>query len=351
MSCLGLSLNAIQVQIVKDQKVRNSLKLIMASQQQHSQAQSQSQQSVPEFSQQQQQRKKIFITGASGQTGIHVLKHLSTKAGDRFEICAGVYSEKQGEVESCVKECCANAKICPIDADDVESLTQAFRDVDDLFIVPTATDYKVSHARNYIRAAKLANVKFVLLLSMTGAEDRNYLFADQFSDIEETLKRSGIENYCVLRSNFYMQNLLLYKDQLKQGALPLPIHNGSFNPIDVDDIGKAAQVILSDCSKHKGKWYNLTGPRAMSGQEMADACSKVLGTQIKWQDIPRAEARSILRKMQVPQSEAQGLLEFYDLVQKQQLKDQENNDYKNITGEEPTSLNEFLARHKQEVMA
>lgn len=313
----------------------------MASQQQPPQSQSQSQP---------QNRKKIFVTGASGQTGLHVMKHLSSQV-ERFDVCAGVYAEKQQEAEKCVKSCCANAKICPIDADDIQSLTEAFKDVDDLFIVPTATDYKVSHARNYIRAAKAANVKFVLLLSMTGAEDRNSLFADQFSDIEETLKRSGIENYCVLRSNFYMQNLLLYKDQLKQGALPLPIHNGSFNPIDVDDIGKAAQIILSDCSKHKGKWYNLTGPKALNGQEMADICSKALGSNIKWQDIPRTEARSILRKMNVPQSEAQGLIEFYDLVQKQQLRDQEKNDFKNITGEESTSLNEFLNRHKQEIVA
>ena len=148
-----------------------------------------------------------------------------------------------------------------------------------------------------------------------------------------------------------MQNLLLYRDQLKQGALPLPIHNGSFNPIDVDDIGKAAQKILADCSKHKGKWYNLTGPKAMTGQEMADVCSKALDSPIQWQDIPRAEARSILRKMNVPQSEAQGLLEFYDLVQKKELRDQEKNDYKQITGEEPASLNEFLNRHKQEIVA
>lgn len=319
----------------------------MASQQQQ---QSQSQQPVPEFSQSQGSRKKIFVTGASGQTGIHVLKHLANQV-DRFEVCAGVYAEKREEAEKCVKSCCSNAKVCPIDADDISSLVDAFKDVDDLFIVPTATDYKVNHARNYIRAAKQANVKFVLLLSMTGADDRSYLFADQFSDIEETLKRSGIENYCILRSNFYMQNLLLYKDQLKQGALPLPIHNGSFNPIDVDDIGKAAQKILSNCSQHKGKVYNLTGPKSLNGQEMADICTKALGSQIKWQDIPRTEARSILRKMNVPQSEAQGLLEFYDLVQNQKISDQSNNDFKSITGEEPTSLNDFLTKYKKEIAA
>lgn len=316
----------------------------MSSQAQYSQPQSQSQQP------QQQGKKKIFITGASGQTGIHVLKHLSS-AADRFDVIAGVYTERLESCQECVKKCCPEARICAIDADDVDALVESFKDVDDLFIVPTATDYKVSHARNYIRAAKRAQVKFVLLLSMTGADARNYLFADQFRDIEETLQREGIPNYCVLRSNFYMQNLLLYRDQLKQGALPLPIHQGAFNPVDVDDIGRAAKVILSDCSKHAGKWYNLTGPESLSGPQMADAFSRALAAKISWQDIPRAEARSILRKMQVPASEAQGLLEFYELVQKSQMAGQERNDFKTITGEEPTSLVQFLERHKQELVS
>ncbi len=309
----------------------------MSSQVQHSQSQSQS-------------KKKIFITGASGQTGMHVLKHLSA-AADRFEIVAGVYAERAQSLQESVKKCCSQAQISPIDADDVDALVEAFKGVDDLFIVPTATDYKVAHARNYLRAAKRANVKFVLLLSMTGAEARNYLFADQFRDIEETLQREGIDNYCVLRSNFYMQNLLLYRDQVKQGALPLPIHQGAFNPVDVDDIGRAATAILSDCSAHKGKWYNLTGPESLTGTQMAETFSRTLNTKISWQDIPRAAARAILRQMQVPASEAQGLLEFYELVQKKEVAEQEKNDFKTITGEEPTSLQQFLERHKQEILA
>jgi NAD(P)H dehydrogenase (quinone) len=310
--------------------------------------------SQPQGPGQQSAKKKIFITGASGQTGMHVLKHLAGCC-DRFEIIAGVYAERpQSACEESVKKCCSEARTCSIDANDVDCLVEAFQGVDAVFIVPTATDYKVSHARNYLRAAKRAQVKFVLLLSMTGAEARNYLFADQFRDIEETLQREGIEQYCVLRSNFYMQNLLLYREQLKQGTLPLPIHEGAFNPVDVDDIGRAATAILCDSDKHLGKWYNLTGPEALTGPGMAAHCSRILNTEISWQDIPRAAARTILRQMQVPASEAQGLLEFYDLVQKRekgQLGEQEKNDFKNITGQESTSLEQFLERHKQEILA
>lgn len=326
----------------------------MASQPQFSQHSQQSQQpplsEAPQSQPPSHRRKRIFVTGAGGQTGKHVIKYLEEKA-DQFDIYAGVYAERKDEAEQCIKSCCPNAKIVPINADNVDSLVKAFEGVDDLFIVPTATDYKVPHACNYIRAAKRANVKFVLLLSMTGAEERDSLFSDQFREIEETLEREEIKNYCVLRSNYYMQNLLLYKEPLKKGVLPLPIKEGRFNPVDVDDIGRAAQCILSDCHQHIGKWYNLTGPAALSVEEIASAFGQLLNTQITRQDIPRAEARAFLRRMNVPLLETQGLLDFYELVQRHELKEQEKNDYPSITGRQPTSLLEFLSRHKQQLAA
>jgi uncharacterized protein YbjT (DUF2867 family) len=303
--------------------------------------------------------KRIFVTGASGQTGSHVLKHLSAAAKERkqssvasqLEILAGVYAPQRETAEKCVRECCEDAKIVPIDADDVDELIDAFRGVDDLFIVPTATEHKVHHARNYLRAAKRAGVKFVLLLSMSGAEARSHLFADQFRDIEETLLREGLEGFCVLRSSFYMQNLLLYRDELRQGSLPLPVHQGVFNPVDADDVGKAARRILEDCHKHVGKWYNIAGPEKMNATAMARAVGEALGTQIQWKDIPRSEARSILMRQQVPNIEATGLLEFYDRVAKGMAAEQEKNDFQAITGEEPTKLVEFFKRHRGEIMA
>jgi len=321
------------------------------SQQQYSQvAQSQQQYSQVAQSQQAQQHKKIFITGAGGQTGSFVLKHLS-KAPSQFEISAGIYAEQKENLERCVRECCPQAKTRAIDADDIDNLVEAFRGVDDLFIVPTATDQKVAHARNYIKAAKKADVKFVLLLSMTGAEARNYLFADQFRDIEETLQREQIENYCVLRSNFYMQNLLLYKDQIKQGVLPIPLKQGKFNPLDADDVGKAAQAILTDCSKHCGKWYNICGPQQLTGQEMAQAISKAANRQVQFQTISNDEARKILKNQRVPNSEAQGLLEFYKLAELGQLTEEAKNDYESIVGQKPNSLENFLKRNINELVA
>ena len=294
------------------------------------------------------EQKKVFVTGASGQTGRHCLKYLQ-KQGEKIEISAGIYSEDQEKQSAAVKSHFPNVKISAIDADDVNQCAEAFNGVSDLFIVPSATEAKVRHARNYIRAAKLAKVPFVLVLSMTGSEDRSHLFADQFNDIEEEVKRQQLPGWCILRTNFYTQNLMLYKQQISEGKLPLPIgDSGKFAPVDVDDVGEVAASILTNCEQHKGKVYTITGSELLSGTQMAEKLSKHLGTKLNWENIQPSAARSIIRSQNVPYSETQGLLEFYDAAahgKAQWVSD----DFKKITNRDPNSLEDFCQRHAQEL--
>lgn len=293
-------------------------------------------------------RRRIFVTGAGGQTGLHVLGRLRDCAD--ADIVAGVYEGAPEEAQTRIRQCCSNAEIRQIDADDLGGLVDAFRGTDALFIVPTATDHKVAHARNYIRAAKRASVPFVLLLSMAGAEARSHLFADQFRDIEETLLATGLPGFCVLRSSFYMQNLLLYRDEMRRGVLPLPVRGGAFNPVDVDDVAAAARAILVDCERHRGRWYTVAGPAPMAAADMAAAVSQALGQAVSWKDIPRSEARAILQRQRVPAVEINGLVDFYEAVAKHDLADQAANDFEAITGSKPTSLEAFFKRHRQEIV-
>jgi len=291
----------------------------------------------------------VFITGASGQTGLHVLTYFS-KHQEKFEIHAGVHSdENQENQENIIKQCCPSAKVCPIDADDLNTVVEAFRGIDYVYVIPSSGEAKVHHGRCYVRAAKRANVEFVLLLSMIGAEDRNYLFANQFRDIENQLEQEKI-SFCVIRSNFYMQNLLLYKEQIKEGKLPLPIGPGKFAPIDVDDVGQVAKDIFLNCEKHKNKYYNITGPESLTGEQMANVFSKVLGRPIKWENISCQEAKTILLASNVPASDVQGLLEFYQLVAAHCFADV-SKDFSLITSDVGNTLEDFFKRHVNQLKA
>lgn len=45
--------------------------------------------------------------------------------------------------------------------------------------------------------------------------------------------------------------------------------------VDSRDIGRVVAKILSDTSKHVGRVYTLTGPKAYSCSDVAEAISKV----------------------------------------------------------------------------
>ena len=286
--------------------------------------------------------KKVFVTGAAGQTGREVVKELTTNAKN-VEVWAGYRKDESGQ--KTFLQTIPNAHPCPCETN-VESLTNCFRDVQDLFIIPPSTDDKVTVAKAYIDAAKKANVKFVLLLSVLGADKKDYSWGDQFHQIEEHLKSSGVESWCILRTPFYAQNLLLYHQQLQEGYLPLPVDsNNRFSQIDVCDVGKLVSAIFQDCSPHKGKVYEITGSEAMSADHLAQLMSKTLNRDIKWKQISNDEARKILQHEKVPEIEIKGLLDFYELA-KTNCWSEVSGDFEKICGCKPTPLAEFINRHK-----
>lgn len=317
------------------------------------------------------EKKKVCVTGAAGQTGRHILKSL-TKHQDTIDICAAIHSADQQAQTETVKSICKDACVCPVDADDLDALSKAFEGVSDLFIVPTATESKVRHAFNYIRAARRAKVPFVAILSMSGCERRDYLWADQFWSIEEELKRSvgdtADSHCCILRSAFYLQNLLLYAQQYAEGYVPLPIgKEGRFAPVDVHDVGEAAAKILLDCKPHFNKTYTVTGPEAVTGpmvaEQLTEFCkSSTSGTttgsqqppqqqQLEWRDIPLNDAKQILLSANVPPAEVQGLIEFYRAVRERGAEfERPTEDLHKLIGRPPTTMAEWLKRIREHVL-
>lgn len=302
------------------------------------------------------EKRKICVTGAGGQTGRHVLRALAPFS-EQYSICAAVHAKEQSEQEQRVKEACPQACSCALDADDFDSCVEAFKGASDLFIVPSSSEAKVRHALTYLRAAKKAGVPFVCVLSMAGCDRRDYLWADQFWTVEEEVKRLGLKGWCILRSAFYIQNLLLYAQQYAQGHVPLPMGGAKFAPVDVHDVGEAAAAVLKDCKPHTGKTYTVTGPELLSGKEIAGILTEFMGGQgqqgkLEWRDIPLQDARSILTNAGVPQSEVQGLVEFYRMArERDEPIDAVSSDFKNLTGHDATRMRDWLARNQERIMS
>lgn len=262
--------------------------------------------------------KKIFVTGAAGRAGIHTIKHLTEGTGlqEGVELWAGIHQAERDEQMNRLAPYKVRTEV--IEAGDLRGLKASFKDCQALFLIPSATGDKVQFAKNYIDAAVDCGVEFILLLSTIGVEEKeNYVWGCHFMEIEQYLKNSKIPSWCILRTNYFDQNFLLYKNIISnENQLPLPIgKEGKFAPLDLMDLGKAAREVLLNWERYRGMTYSLTGPGpAMNGDEMAKLFSDTLKIPVIFKDVTEQEARQTLKSLCVPPSEIDGLVDYYRLV-------------------------------------
>ena len=94
------------------------------------------------------------------------------------------------------------------------------------------------------------------------------------------------------RAGFYAENLLVYGPQAKSGEIPLPAgKKGKFAPVALGDIAQLAAHILTGegehglSDMHRGQLIIATGPAMMAGEELAEAASQALGTDMTYKSI------------------------------------------------------------------
>ena len=102
---------------------------------------------------------------------------------------------------------------------------------------------------------------------------------------EKALEASGVA-WTHLRPHFFMQNLLGSAGTIAcEGRIYSCTGEGSVPHIDVRDIASVAVACVTS-SGHEGKSYDLTGPEALSMNEVAAWLGAVLGRRIDYVDIP-----------------------------------------------------------------
>lgn len=284
----------------------------------------------------------VLVVGAAGQTGKHILKALLQEKEAKWAVKACIFSDGREEQEKALSKF-EGLDVVTLEAHNVDKLAEAMKEADEIVIVPPATADKFTIMKSCIQASRKAKVGFVLLVSMYGADEPDFLFGQQFKDIEEAIKsEADFKSYCIIRPQFYVQNLLLLKDMVKKGQLPVPIGSGKFAPIDADDMGLAVCKILKEPSKHQGKCYNLTGPVAMSTEEMAKKLSELVGQEVKASD-DTATAKAHL-KQSIPATELLGVLELYQVIAAGKL-NQCTEDAEKLLGTKWTTFEQWAKEH------
>lgn len=279
----------------------------------------------------------ILVTGATGNVGSQVVQQLIA-AGINPRVA--VRSVKKADA---LKQ--AGAELVEMDLDKPETVQPAFEGVDKVFLVSPFVPNMVELAAILVEAAKKANLKQIVRLSALAQP--GITLSKWHGEVEKMIEDSGIP-FTFLRPNGFMQNFTnSMADTIKtQNAFYMPVGDGKVSLVDTRDIAAVAVAALTNTG-HEGKAYVITGPEALSNQQVASILSQVLGRTINYVDVPEDAARQGMQSAGMPDLLVNALLELYASYKAGQASTV-SPAVEQVTGKTPISFEQF-ARDYAEV--
>ena len=244
----------------------------------------------------------ILITGASGNVGKEVLKQTAQTGG---QVRAAFQSiNKATSVPSGVEA-------VTVDYNQPETLREALKGVDRVFLVGPPTAQLPTLERKAMDVIKQSEVQLVVKLSAMGGRDA--IFPRQHAESEDYIRSCGLP--CTfLRPNGFMQNMVNYNAASinTQNAFYGTEGEGRVSHIDIRDVAAVAVKALTE-DVHIGKAYTLTGPEALTNDEIARILSETIGRKIQYISLFPAQLREALLTAGVPEWNADALLDLQRL--------------------------------------
>lgn len=132
----------------------------------------------------------------------------------------------------------------------------------------------------FIAAARAAGVTQIVFLSVAGADKARWV---PHHKVEAALQ-SGPSGWTILRPGFFAQNMAdAYLTDIQEDAqIYVPAGCGRVAFVDLRDVGKVAAEALLAPAPHDGQAYTLTGPRAVTFDEVAQMITQATGRSIRY---------------------------------------------------------------------
>ena len=129
------------------------------------------------------------------------------------------------------------------------------------------------------------------------------------------------------------------------GVIRGPAGDGRVGAVARDDIADVAvAVLLGD--GHDGRTYDVTGPEAITLQEVAEELSRVTGRSITYYEETLEEAYESRAAYGAPDFEVEGRVTSYAAIATGEM-DVVSDTVSKLTGHAPMTLADFLRRHPE----
>jgi NAD(P)H dehydrogenase (quinone) len=236
----------------------------------------------------------IGISGASGHLGSATVRALKGRLDAKANIVA--ISRNPDKIAALGVETRAG------DFDKPATLTEAFRGLDKLVVIPTSDMTPAARSKQACAAivqAVAAGVRHITYLSAAGARyaELPHLWESYFVP-EQALMRAAKE-WSILRMAFYAESFL---DRAKLSLAQGVFASSSSAPVNFvarDDVAAAAAGLIAT-EGHHGAIYNATGPETFDGAGRAAVVAQVTGKPFAFVQVPLEQILATLKARNLP---------------------------------------------------
>ncbi|WP_206060679.1 SDR family oxidoreductase [Nonomuraea basaltis] len=274
----------------------------------------------------------IVTTGATGRLGGRVAALLAAAGAEQRLV-----ARNAGRVPPLDRTTAVSA-----DYGDPEAVRQALEGASTvLFVSASESADRVDRHRTFVDAARDAGVTHLVYISFYGASpSAAFTLARDHWATEQHIRDSGLP-FTFLRDNLYADFLPAMAGD--DGVIRGPAGQGRVAAVAQDDIAEAAARVLLDPGAHEGATYHLTGPKALTLDEVAATLSEVTGRAITYHPETLEEAYASRQVYGAPDWQVEAWVSTYLAIAAGELEGV-SDDIPALTGHPATTFEELLAR-------
>lgn len=277
----------------------------------------------------------ILVTGATGRVGREVVRQL---AAAKMPVRALVRSPERGD-----ELAGSGVELAVGDLEDPVSLDRAFAGVRSIFLASRAEPKLAEREGNAIEAARRAGVQFIVKVSVSGGPDAPTQIGRWHWATEKRLAGSGIAS-TILRPSLYMQGAFLWlPDIAESGHIHVPMGDGRASVVDARDVAAVAVRAIQSGGLPQ-PLYDVTGPAAVSFDEIAGAIFEAAGRPVVYVDVTPRQWKKEMLAAGVPAWLVEDMLYLYGAY-REGYGGAVSTAVRDVTGRDPRTFAEFARDH------
>src|SRR5919112_353451 len=258
------------------------------------------------------EKKIIAVTGATGAQGGGLVRAILADRSGAFAVRAITRNPESDKAQGLRA---AGAEVVAADLDNAATLERAFQGAYGVFALTNFWEHfsperELAQARNMAQAAKAAGVQHVIWSTLEDTrkwvpleDDRMPTLMGKYKvphfdakgEADEIFRQLGVPTTFLLTA-FYWDNLIYFGSGPQRGpdgslGIIFPMDDKRLPGIAAEDIGKCAYGVFKRGRELVGKTVAIAGEH-LTGKQMADALTRALGQEIRYNNVPPEVYRS-----------------------------------------------------------